>query len=81
MTTVKIAIGLNRCCQVLVAGQCPCVATHRYTWPGRDEAFVCKEHADMVRTVAAAMGLTLQLIELDLPELELPDENRTIGGR
>ena len=34
----------------------------RYTWPGKDEAFVCLEHADKLRAVANAIGLYLQLI-------------------
>lgn len=34
----------------------------RFTWPGRDEATICEEHAPKLRGVASAMGLYLQLI-------------------
>lgn len=40
-------------------------AAYRYTWPGRDESFICEEHADKLRAVASAMGLHLQLIPVD----------------
>lgn len=39
-------------------------AKYRYTWPGRDEAFVCEKCAAKLEAVAAAMGLYLQLIPL-----------------
>ena len=42
-------------------------AIYRYTWPGRDEAFICEKHSKKLRAVADAMGLHLQLIPV-LPE-------------
>lgn len=42
-------------------------AAYRYTWPGRDESFICGEHSRKLREVADAMGLPLQLIPV-LPE-------------
>lgn len=39
---------------------------YRYTWPGKDESFVCEAHAGQLKAVAEAMGLYLQLIPLDL---------------
>lgn len=44
---------------------CKYQATHRFTWPGNDESFICRAHADWVRQVATAMGMHLQLIPLD----------------
>lgn len=41
---------------------CAARAAYRYTWPGRDESFICEEHAAKLRAVAEAMGLHLQLI-------------------
>lgn len=38
--------------------------TFRYTWPGKDEAFVCVPHAGQMTGVARAIGLHLQLIPL-----------------
>jgi hypothetical protein len=37
-------------------------AAYRYTWPGRNESFVCEAHALRLASVAAAMGLNLQLV-------------------
>lgn len=39
-------------------------AAFRFTWPGREEAFTCVEHAGQLRGVAMAMGFPLQLIPL-----------------
>ena len=50
--------------------QCTAPANFRYTWPGRDEAFICQAHAEGLKRVANAMGLNLQLIEIEaLPPL------------
>lgn len=43
---------------------CSNPAAYRYTWPGRDEQTICKEHSEKLRAVSAAMGLHLQLIEV-----------------
>lgn len=45
--------------------QCEAAAAYRYTWPGRDESFICAEHSSKLRAVANAMGFPLQLIPLD----------------
>lgn len=39
----------------------------RFTWPGRDEAHVCIEHAQRLRNIANAMGMHIQLIPLTIP--------------
>jgi hypothetical protein len=49
-------------------GKCPRLAAYRYTWPGRDEAFICAAHAYAIRRIAEAMGLPLQVISLPDPE-------------
>ena len=45
-------------------------AEFRYTWPGRNEAYVCEKHAMSVRNVATAMGFYVQLIRLTDDELK-----------
>jgi hypothetical protein len=37
-------------------------AAYRYTWPGRNESFVCEAHARRIASVAHAMGLNLQFV-------------------
>lgn len=49
-----------KCVQILCAN--PCVV--RFTWPGKDEAFACREHADYMASIADAIGMHLQLIDL-----------------
>lgn len=44
--------------------QCPNEADFRYTWPGRDESWICVEHAPKLAGIASAMGLHLQLLPL-----------------
>lgn len=39
-------------------------AALRYTWPGRDEAFICIGCAPRLAAIADAMGLHLQMIPL-----------------
>ena len=36
----------------------------RFTWPGKDEAFICAIHAIKMEQVAGAMGLYLQMVAL-----------------
>jgi hypothetical protein len=38
----------------------------RYTWPGRDEAFICMYHSLRLQGVANAMGLYIQLIPMPI---------------
>jgi hypothetical protein len=45
--------------------KCEKDAAFRYTWPGRDESFICTDHAPKLKAVASAMGLPLQLIPID----------------
>jgi len=48
--------------------QCQQQAAFRYTWPGKDEKFICSEHAEQLQYVACTMGLHLQLIPLSEDE-------------
>jgi hypothetical protein len=43
---------------------CPNEATYRYTWPGRDESYICEQHAGWLRQLTAAMGAYQQLIPI-----------------
>lgn len=45
--------------------------SYRYTWPGRDEAGICESHVGKLRSVAAAMGLPLQIIPLNACPAEI----------
>jgi hypothetical protein len=40
---------------------CDKPATYAYTWPGRDQSYICLRHAVYLRNVANAIGLRLQL--------------------
>lgn len=40
----------------------------RYTWPGKDESFICFEHARQLQYLAATTGFRLQLIPLSEDE-------------
>ena len=44
--------------------RCQNGASYRYTWPGRNESFICNDHAPKLRAVSNAMGLPLQMIPL-----------------
>lgn len=50
-------------------------AAFRFTWPGKDEAFTCVDHAMQLAGVANAIGLHLQLIPLSYNVSDpLPEE-------
>ena len=36
---------------------CDNPAHRKFTWPGRDEAYICEEHLEDLITIANAMGL------------------------
>lgn len=44
--------------------RCGEFAAFRYTWPGKDEAHICVDHAAQLMGVARAISLPLQLIPL-----------------
>lgn len=46
--------------------KCEAEATFLYTWPGKDQAGVCFEHAVSLKAIANAIGLYLQLIPIGL---------------
>ncbi len=50
--------------------KCDKTAIFRYTWPGRDESFICLEHAIKIRAVVDAIGLHLQFIPVDVSNLD-----------
>jgi len=43
-------------------------AFYRYTWPGRDESYICTEHVNGLRALADAIGMYLQVIPLSHEE-------------
>lgn len=55
---------------------CSNKATHRYTWPGRNESFICIDHLTKLQAIAKAMGFPLQTISLHESELEGEDCNQ-----
>ena len=44
--------------------QCQMSAAYRFTWPGRDESFICEAHVPKLSRMVTAMGLSLQLIRV-----------------
>ena len=50
---------------------CNNLARYRFTWPGKDEAVICKEHVGKLKAVANALGLHLQIIHLSEQDLEV----------
>lgn len=48
--------------------KCKEIPVFRYTWPGKDEAYICIEHAVQLKHIASAMGLYIQLVPLSAEE-------------
>lgn len=53
--------------------ECQNKSAYRFTWPGRDESFICTEHVGHLKAVANAMGWPLQIIELDDSQDQRPN--------
>lgn len=51
---------LYKCNQV----GCDQPGLYRFTWPGRDESFICEIHVHKLRGTAEALGLPLQIISI-----------------
>lgn len=49
--------------------RCPILAHYRFTWPGKDESWICAAHAPQPLGIAHHMGLHLQLVPLGPEEL------------
>lgn len=45
--------------------ECTEKAAYRYTWPGKNESFICEKHVSKLIMVANAMGFPLQVIPLE----------------
>jgi hypothetical protein len=45
--------------------RCDTPAAYRFTWPGRDESYICEAHSHKLEAVANAIGLYLQLIPVE----------------
>lgn len=50
--------------------KCGKPATHRFTWPGNPESFICADHLPTLELVASAIGMYLQTVPLHESELE-----------
>jgi len=50
---------------------CDNPAKYRFTWPGRDESFVCEDHVVKLKSVANAMGFHLSVTPLSEQDLKL----------
>lgn len=44
--------------------KCDKKAMYRYTWPGRNEDFICEDHVGKLRRVAEVMGFHLHVIPI-----------------
>ncbi len=38
---------------------CTSEADYRYTWPGKDESFICQAHSEKLKGIAGAMGASV----------------------
>ena len=62
--------------------KCENAALFRYTWPGNDESFICLEHSLWLQKVANAIGLHLQMIQVNQRhELDINNEIRYCGQK
>jgi hypothetical protein len=41
--------------------QCKNPGTFKYTWPGRDESYICATCVEKLKAIAAAFGMYLQI--------------------
>jgi len=41
--------------------QCPNPGSYKYTWPGRNESYICELHVSQLRNIASAIGLYIQV--------------------
>ena len=51
--------------------RCEGIAAYRYTWPGKEEAVACADHAKQLRNIAEVMGSFLQIVPLSENDVEL----------
>lgn len=49
--------------------KCTQEAAYRYTWPGRDESYICDKCSAKLLAIATAMGFYVQLIPLGVKEV------------
>jgi hypothetical protein len=60
---------------------CPEYAAYRFTWPGKDESFICEKHVVALRGIAKAMGVYVQLIPLSDKDHEGPEGMKGLTGQ
>ena len=62
--------------------RCDRPAMYRYTWPGKDEAYCCFQHALQIQGLANAIGHHQQLIRLEPDEvIKANAEDRTCESK
>lgn len=44
-----------------MAEQCQNPGAFKFTWPGRNEAFICAECVEKLKSIAQAMGMYIQI--------------------
>ncbi len=68
---IVVVLTLRRDLIIMKCSQNDCEesSVFRYTWPGKDEAGACPEHAEKLLGVAQAIGMHLQLIPLTIDEI------------
>lgn len=57
--------------------QCQNTGTHKFIWPGREEAYICTEHLQKLLSISQAMGISVPV--RPIPEAEatlLPEHQR-----
>ncbi len=48
---------------------CDEMPAYRYTWPGKDEAFICPDHMLRLGKIANALQMHLQIIPLTVEQM------------
>lgn len=56
--------------------QCQNPGVFKFTWPGRDEAYICASCVEKLKAVVSAIGLHLQIRPVPEAQLWLPQEQQ-----
>lgn len=52
---------------------CTKAACFRYTWPGKDEAVICLDHAAQIQGIGDGIGMPVQMIPLPIRPLTIQE--------
>lgn len=50
--------------------ECQNKATHRFTWPGKPESFICSDHLPKLQGLASELGMYFQTSNIHESEFE-----------